>query len=134
MRLVVDTGVFSAALSRRRRPEFEAQVNRLAGNQLFLAVSTVFELRYGALVADWGEPRRARLEEAIATTTVVPVSDALLTRMAELRLACRQAGHPLADPVHANDLWITASALHIDAGLVSADAVFGGVPGLDQIR
>ena len=134
MRLVVDTGVFSAALSRRRRPEFEAQVNRLAGNQLFLAVSTVFELRYGALVADWGEPRRARLEEAIATTTVVPVSDALLTRMAELRLACRQAGHPLADPVHANDLWIAASALHIDAGLVSADAVFDGVPGLDQIR
>ena len=134
MRIVVDTGVFSAALSRRRRPEFETQVNRLPSNQLFLAVSTVFELRYGALVADWGEPRRVRLEEAIATTTVVPVSDALLTRMAELRLACRRAGHPLADPVHANDLCIAASTLHIDAGLVSADAIFDSVPGLDKIR
>jgi predicted nucleic acid-binding protein len=134
VRIVVDTGVFSAALSRRRRPEFETQVNRLPSNQLFLAVSTVFELRYGALVADWGEPRRVRLEEAIATTTVVPVSDALLTRMAELRLACRRAGHPLADPVHANDLWIAASTLHIDAGLVSADAIFDSVPGLDKIR
>jgi len=55
-------------------------VSRLAGNQLFLATSTVAELRYGALVAGWGTQRRDRLEEAIATTTVVPVSDALLTR------------------------------------------------------
>ena len=134
MRLVVDTGVFSAALSRRRRPEFEAQVARLAGNQLFLATSTVAELRSGALVAEWGTPRRDRLEEAIATTTVVPVSDALVTRLAELRFACRHAGHPLADAAHANDLWIATSALHIAAALVSADGIFEGVPGLDLIR
>jgi len=134
VRLVVDTGVFSAALSRRRRPQFEAQVARLAGNQLFLAASSVAELRYGALVAEWRTPRRDRLEEAIATTTVVPVSDALLTRLAELRFACRQTGHPLADPAHANDLWIATSALHIAAGLVSADAIFDGVPDLDLIR
>ena len=56
MKLVVDTGVFSAALSHRRRPEFDTQVARLAGNQLFLAASTVAELRYGALVAEWGAP------------------------------------------------------------------------------
>lgn len=50
MRLVVDAGVFSAALSRRRRPAFKSQVARLAGNQIFLAAATVAELRYGALV------------------------------------------------------------------------------------
>lgn len=131
MRLVVDTGVFSAALSRRRRPQFENHVARLAGNQLFLAASTVAELRYGALVAEWGSPRRDRLEEAIATTTVIPVSDSLLTRWAELRFACRRAGHPLADSAHTNDLWIATSATHIAAGLVSADAIFENVPGLD---
>ena len=134
MRLVVDTGVFSAALSRRRRLAFKSQVARLAGNQIFLAAATVAELRFGALVAEWGTPRRDRLEEAIAEATVVPVSDALLTRVAELRLACRHAGHPLADPAHANDLWIATSALHIAAGLVSADAIFVDVPGLDLIR
>lgn len=131
MRLVVDTGVFSAALSRRRRPEFENHVARLAGNQLFVAASTVAELRYGALVAKWGTPRRDRLEEAIATTTAIPVSDAFLTRCAELRFACRRAGHPLADPAHTNDLWIATSAIHIGAGLVSADAIFEDVPDLD---
>ncbi|MGA9277170.1 PIN domain-containing protein [Ilumatobacter sp.] len=131
MRLVVDTGVFSAALSRRRRPEFEDHVARLAGNQLFLAASTVAELRYGALVAEWGAPRRDRLEEAIAATTVIPVSDALLSRWADLRFACRRAGHPLADSAHANDLWIATSAIHIAAGLISADAIFDDVPDLD---
>jgi tRNA(fMet)-specific endonuclease VapC len=76
----------------------------MAGNQLFLAAVTVAELRYGALVAGWGDQRRQRLEQSIQATTVVPVSDALLTTAAELRHACRQAGHALHEPVHANDL------------------------------
>ncbi len=75
----------------------------MAGQQIFLAAVTVAELRYGALVAGWGDQRRDRLEQSIAATTVVPVSDALLTGAAELRHACRQAGHPLHEPVHAND-------------------------------
>lgn len=54
-------------------------MNLLAGNQVFLAASTVAELRCGALFAKWGEPRRSQLEQAIETTTVIPVSDALLT-------------------------------------------------------
>ena len=62
MRLVVDTGVFSASLSRRRRARLQAHVGRMVGNQIFLAAATVSELRYGALVAQWGEPRRQRLE------------------------------------------------------------------------
>ena len=131
MRLVVDTGVFSAALSRRRRAEFDRQVTLLAGNQVFLAASTVAELRYGALLAEWGEPRRARLEQAIETTTVIPVSDPLLTTLAEVRFACRRAGHPLADPVHSNDLWIAASAIHTRTMLVTGDRVFVDVPRLD---
>jgi predicted nucleic acid-binding protein len=61
----------------------------MAGNQLFLAAVSVAELRYGALVAGWGDPRRARLEDSIGATTVVPVTDRLLTRVAELRLTCR---------------------------------------------
>ena len=102
----------------------------LPGNQLFLAAVTVAELRYGALIADWGPPRRDRLEGAIAATTVVPVTDRFLTAMAELRAACRRVGHPLADSSHGNDLWIAATALHIGAALVTADGVFSDVPGL----
>lgn len=106
----------------------------MAGNQVFLAAVTVAELRYGALVAGWGEQRRQRLEQSIAATTVVPVSDALLTSAAELRHACRHVGHALHEPVHANDHWIAASAVHIDAPLLTADAVFDDVPGLNLHR
>ncbi len=130
MRLVVDTGVFSAGLSRRRATIYEQLVERFAGNQLFLTPPTVAELRYGALVAEWGRPRRDRLERAIGATTVVPVTDALLSAVAELRFACRRVGHPLADRVHGNDLWIAACAVHIRAAVLSADRIYAGAPGV----
>lgn len=130
MRLVVDTGVFSASLSRRRRARFESHVGLMAGNQLFLAAVTVSELRYGALVAGFGDARRARLEQSIQATTIVPVTDALLTTIAELRHVCRKVGHPLHHRSHSNDLWIAGSAVHIGAPLLSADRVFEDVPGL----
>jgi predicted nucleic acid-binding protein len=130
VRLVVDTGVFSAALSRRRRPSFDRQVNSLRGHQLFLAVITVAELRYGAIVAGWGEPRRRQLESAISVTTVVPVSDRLLSTVAETRAMCRRLGHPLHEQVHTSDLWVASVALHIGAPLVTADRVFEGLAGL----
>ncbi len=130
MRILVDTGVFSASLSRRRRPRFEAQIGLMAGHQIFLAAVTVSELRYGALVAEWGEARRDRLDESIGATTIVPVSDRFLSTLAEVRFACRRAGHPLHDRAHANDLWIAASAIHIGAPLLTADNVFSTTPGL----
>lgn len=106
----------------------------MAGTQVFLAAVTVSELRYGALVAGWGDPRREHLEQVLRTTTVVPVSDRLLTTAAELRFACREAGHPLHDRAHANDLWVAASALHIGVPLLTADAVFEDTPGLSLHR
>lgn len=45
MRVVVDTGIFSASLSRRWRARYRDQLQRLAGNQVFLAAATVAELR-----------------------------------------------------------------------------------------
>ena len=133
MRIVVDTGVFSAALSGRRRPELEPYVAKMAGNQVLIAAVTVSELRYGALVAGWGESRRLRLAEAIARTGVIPMTDNLLTEAAQLRFACRQAGHPLADRAHAHDLWIAASAIHVGARLLTADTVFADTPGLPLV-
>jgi tRNA(fMet)-specific endonuclease VapC len=130
VRIVVDTGVLSASLSRQRRQRFETQIALMAGNQVFLAAVTVSELRYGALVAGWGQARRGRLEESIEATTVVPVSDRLLTGAAELRFACLGAGHPLHDRAHANDLWIAASAIRIGAPLLTFDHVFDDTPGL----
>jgi predicted nucleic acid-binding protein len=130
VRLLVDTGAFSAALSRKRRPELEPLVAVLPGNQLHLAAQTVAELRYGALLAGWAASRVARLEDAIQAATVIPVTDALFTAVARLRFDCRAVGHPLADRVHRDDLWIAAASIHVQAPLVTADRVFRGAPGL----
>ncbi len=130
MRLLVDTGVLSASLSRRHSPSLDRHVTALLGNQLFIASVTVAVLRYGAIIAEWGAPRRERIERAITAATVVPVTAVLLTAVAELRAACRRAGHPLADKIHGNDLWIAASAIHVNASLVTADGVFAETPGL----
>jgi predicted nucleic acid-binding protein len=81
-------------------------------------------------VAGWGEARRQRLEQSIQATTVVPVSDRLLSTVAELRFRCRCAGHPLHDRARAKDLWIAVSAIHIGAPLLTADSVFIDAPGL----
>lgn len=133
MKLLVDTGVFSAALSRNRRPEFEPLVARLLGNQLNLAAQSVAELRYGALFAGWGSARAAKLERAIGTVNVIPVSDALLSAVAQFRFVCRTMGHPLANQVHHEDLWIGATAVHVGATLVTADGVFKVAPGLNVV-
>lgn len=133
MRLVVDTGVFSAAISPRRRAAFDSLVSHLSGNQLLLTAQTVAELRFGVLVAKWGEPRRGRLETAIAATTVIPITDALITQVASLRYACQLDGHPLANSAHANDLWIAARTIHVRARLVTADRLFEDVPGLQLL-
>lgn len=71
----------------------------MTGKSVFLAAQTVAELRYGALVAGWGDARRL-------------------------------VGHPLASEVHAADVWIAASGRHVQAPLLSADAVFENAPGV----
>jgi len=47
VRIVVDTGVFSASLSRRRRPRLGFQISLMAGHQIFRAA-----VRHTAEAAD----------------------------------------------------------------------------------
>jgi hypothetical protein len=128
--LVVDTGVVSALLSKQVQPHLAPAVAKATGQRFLLAPQTVAELRYGALSAGWAGRRQARLEAKIAESTVVPVTDRLLHRIAEVRLACQQIGHPLADRVHSNDLWIATCAIHVGVALLTADNIFQRVPGL----
>ena len=49
---------------------------------------------------------------------------------AELRASCLAAGHALGQKVHEADRWIAATAMALDVGLISGDAVFHNVAGL----
>jgi len=129
--VVVDTNVFSAALSQRQLAR--AYAKHLSGRRLIISFQTVAEMRYGALAAGWGEDRRRGLEKMIARAARIPPHDGLATEWAELRAACSDAGHALAAVTHRADLWIAATARLIDVPLVTHDRIFFDAPGLQVI-
>ncbi len=131
--VVVDTGVFSASLSRRRRSIGDLYDRHLTGKQLVVALQTVAEMRYGAIVAGWGDGRLAELERRIALARVAVIDDAMIWTHARLRARCRAAGHALADASHAADLWVAATAAHFEIPVVTHDTVFSNAPGLEVI-
>lgn len=126
--------MISTALDERRRALWHRYEPRLRGANLYVAVQTAAELRYGALVAGWGDRRMADLNALIEELTIIEIDDELVWEHARLRLACRRAGHALAGSAHAADLWVAASAIHLGIPLVADDAVFEDVPRLDLIR
>lgn len=129
--VVVDTNVFGAPLTRRHSHLVAMYTPHLVGRPLVLAAQSVAELRFGALLAGWGEARQADMERRISRARVAPVDDDLAWEVARLRVACRRIGHALADDHHANDLWIAATAIRYKLALVAHDGVFRDAPGLD---
>lgn len=128
--VVVDTMVVSWLLDSRANPMADRYRELIGTAPVLLAFQTVAELRYGALRAGWGELRRRRLERSVARLTVVQPDDEMLNVYAQLRAACRRAGHALGDKVHDGDRWIGATALRLDCALVSHDGLFRHTPGL----
>jgi predicted nucleic acid-binding protein len=131
--VVVDTGVFGAGLAARSAPLAERYRAHLTRRRLLITVQTIAELRFGALKSSWGPARMAQLEQRIARAVIAPCDDHLARVCAQLRLACLRAGHPLADRLHSNDLWVAATAVRYQIPLVAHDGVFRGVPGLALI-
>lgn len=129
--VVVDTNVFGAALTRRQAPLVGLYARQLTGRLLVLAAQTVAELRYGAQLARWGAARQAEMERRVAHARIAPVDEDLVWEVARLRVACRRAGHALADDHHTGDLWIAATAIRYQLPLVAHDGVFRRAPGLN---
>lgn len=128
--VVVDTDVYSArllpnsALARRYEP-------LLVGRVEFISFQTVAEVRYGALLRNWGTTRLRRMETEIARTEVVHSGSELIRTYAELRVAGQRIGHALCQREHDADRWIAATALRLGVPLVSNDGVFENTPGLE---
>jgi predicted nucleic acid-binding protein len=128
--VVVDTNVFTARL--RRDSGLTAQYTKhLAGELIAVAPQSVAEARYGALKSGWGPRRITELATMTAGVTVLSVDAETIEQVAQLRNACRKAGHALHQAIHNADLWIAAAAIRWGAPLVAHDAVFIGCPGLD---
>jgi predicted nucleic acid-binding protein len=105
----------------------------LTGRRLIITVQTISELYFGALKSDWGAARLQQLDRRIAETIIAPCDDGLARTVAQLRLDCIRLGHPLAQKIHANDLWVAATAVRYGIPLVTDDHIFIGVPGVELL-
>ena len=81
--VVVDTGVFGAALGKDSHDLIGTYAQDLSGSRLIISFQTVAELRYGALAANWGERRIEQMEERIRRAAVIPPHDDLAARSEE---------------------------------------------------
>lgn len=103
----------------------------IEGRPAIISFVTVAELRFGARVAGWGSERLQRLESQIARAQVLWVDDSLVEAYAVLRTWCITRGHGLGQKDHEADRWIAATALYLGIPLVSHDAIFKDVDGLE---
>jgi predicted nucleic acid-binding protein len=123
---VADTSLLIAIESGRRLRDMPLP------DRLTVSVITIGELRAGVLAAgdlDERDRRLATLSSALALDPV-PIDGPVADAWARLRVELRDAGRRM--PV--NDSWIAATAMSLGVPVVTQDADYDGVPGLQVIR
>jgi predicted nucleic acid-binding protein len=93
-------------------------LRHLQGQSVVLPFSVLAELRLGAELRNWGAARRTRMEQFVQSCVVHYPDDQLCTLWAVVVAALRRAGRQIAP----QDAWVAASALYLDARLVTHNA------------
>jgi predicted nucleic acid-binding protein len=123
---IADTSVFIARESGRL----------LLGDDLpdevAVSVITIGELRAGVLAATDLETRDRRLATLTLALALqpVPIDDPVADAWARLRLLLYEGGQRM--PV--NDSWIAATAMSLGVSVITQDADYVAVPGLEVTR
>jgi predicted nucleic acid-binding protein len=101
-------------------------------DEIAVSIVTVGELRAGVLSAADVETRDRRLGTLLRALELqpLPVDEAVAEAWARLRIALRD--HGLRMPV--NDSWIAATAVALGVPVVTQDADYVAVPGLDVVH
>jgi tRNA(fMet)-specific endonuclease VapC len=121
-RLLLDTNAMVAL--REGHPALEDIVS--GAQTVWLSLTTVGELLYGARNSARPEVNLARQEALIADRYVVMPDLDTAREYARVKVALRRKGRPIPD----NDLWIAATALQHNLVLVTRDAHFDNIDGL----
>lgn len=123
---LADTSVFIATETGR-----VLDVNRLP-DEIAVSIITIGELRAGVLAAADVNIRDRRLSTLMRALELqpIPVDESVADAWARLRILLRD--HGLRMPV--NDSWIAATALALGVPIVTQDADYLELAGLDVVR
>ncbi|MEK7425630.1 MAG: type II toxin-antitoxin system VapC family toxin [Actinomycetota bacterium] len=123
---LVDTSIFIAAETGRA-----LDVTRLP-DEIAVSIITIGELRAGVLAAVEVNIRDRRLSTLMRALELqpIPVDESVADAWARLRILLRDRG--LRMPV--NDSWIAATALALGVPIVTQDADYPELAGLDVVR
>ncbi len=128
MALVIDTDVVSYFYKQDTRAALYRP--HLTSLPFIISFMTLAELRRWMLERNWGVKKRQELEDYLRRYLVVYADDALCERWAEATDSARRNGRPIASA----DAWIAATALLLDATLITNNGSdFAGVEGLTVV-
>ena len=94
--------------------------------QVYLPVTVLGELYYGALRSTRRSDNVARLEEFARRVAVLPCMPEAARVYGRIKAALRAKGRPIPE----NDIWIAALALQHDLTVLSKDSHFTEIEGL----
>ena len=123
--MILDTNAVSALAG----AESGLVLAAIGGSQPWLSVVVVGEFRFGILGSKQASALAAWLGELIAETSLLALDLETAWHYADLRNELRRSGRPIPS----NDLWICAQARQHDLPVLSRDAHFDHVPGVDRV-
>ena len=94
-----------------------------------IALCSLAEMHYGAVVNRWSEQKRQRLDEFLSEFTLLQPSAVIAEICGSIRAERKRIGLP----IDLADAWIGATALWHDIPLVTHDRDLEGIPGLQVL-
>lgn len=123
---LLDTNIFIAAL--KAHPAVRARLERIPATALILSPIVLGELETGVEKSSRVEHNRAQLAAVVAGLALAPLDAAASHAYAQIRADLERKGTPIG----ANDLWIAAQAIALEAILVTDNVgEFSRVHGLE---
>ena len=114
----------------KEKPEARFYESYLVDKEPAVSFMTVAELNLWPLVGAWGRKRINELNEFLSGFAILPCTDEVCVRWAELTFEARGAGRPIS----CSDAWIAATASVYGGKLVTHNAKdFGGITSVDVV-
>ncbi|MER9080833.1 PIN domain-containing protein [Mesorhizobium sp. M0895] len=122
---LLDTNILIAAM--KGRPEVRKRLEAQQISAIRLSAIVLGELEFGAEKSAYGDRNRAHLATLTQRLPLVGIDQDTIRHYAKIRALLERQGTPIG----ANDTWIAAQALAINAILVTDnEREFSRVPGL----